>query len=57
MQDNYDSPVEPSDTLTFANYGLRDFEVQYWTGSAWVAVPNGVVVGNNKVWRTISSRR
>jgi hypothetical protein len=32
-------------------YGLRDFEVQYWTGSAWAPVPGGTVTGNNKVWR------
>jgi hypothetical protein len=27
------------------------FDVQFWTGSAWVTVPNGSVVGNNLVWR------
>src|SRR5436190_2915780 len=32
-------------------YGLRDFEVQYWTGSAWAAIPGGTVTGNNLVWR------
>src|SRR5436190_16664232 len=32
-------------------YGLRDFEVQYWTGSAWAAIPGGTVAGNNLVWR------
>src|SRR5256885_5054063 len=36
------STLFPYTTLfrsTFSLYGLTDFEVQYWTGSAWVAVP------------------
>jgi hypothetical protein len=32
-------------------YGLRNFEVQYWTGSAWAPVPGGTVTNNNLVWR------
>jgi len=50
LQQNYSSPVEPTLTMT-SSYALTDFEVQYWTGSAWAAVPGGVVTGNNKVWR------
>jgi hypothetical protein len=37
--------------LTFSERGLTDFELQYWTGSAWQTVPGGSVTGNNKVWR------
>ena len=37
--------------MTFNLYGLRDFEVDYWTGSAWAAIPGGIVTGNNLVWR------
>jgi hypothetical protein len=51
MQDAYSSPVEPTPTMTFSFYGLRGFEVQYWTGSAWAAVPGGTVSNNNLVWR------
>jgi len=51
MQDNYSSPVEPTPTLTFTSWGLRAFEAQYWTGAAWVDVPNGAVTSNNLVWR------
>jgi hypothetical protein len=51
MQDNYGSPVEPTPTMTFANWGLRAFEVQYWTGSAWAPVPGASIVNNNLVWR------
>lgn len=51
LQDNYQNPVEPTETQTFSTHGVIDFEVQYWTGSAWVAIPNGSVTGNNKIWR------
>ncbi|MGI9026707.1 MAG: S8 family serine peptidase [Burkholderiaceae bacterium] len=51
LQDNYRSPVEPTDTMTFSLYGITDFDVQYWDGSTWVTVSGGAVSGNNKVWR------
>jgi hypothetical protein len=54
QQDNYVSPVEPTETLTFSNHGIRAFEVQYWNGSGWVTVPGGSVVGNTKVWRSFT---
>ena len=40
--------------MTFSQYGITDFDVQYWTGSAWAAVPGGSVRGNNKVWRKVT---
>ena len=52
LQDNYSNPVEPSDTLTFTQYGVTDFQVQGWNGSAWVAL--GSVTGNKLVKRTVS---
>jgi hypothetical protein len=36
-----------------AEGGLRAFEVQYWTGSAWAAVPGGTITNNNRVWRQV----
>ncbi len=51
MQDNYTAPVEPTLTMTFFYWGVRAFEVQYWNGTSWVAVPGGTVTNNNKVWR------
>jgi PKD repeat protein len=51
VQDNYAAPADPTLGTTFSLYGITDFEVQYWTGSGWVAVPGGVVTGNSKVWR------
>lgn len=46
--------VEPTPTMTFQVWGLIDFDVQYWTGSAWQLVPGGHVVDNNLVWRTFA---
>jgi hypothetical protein len=54
VQDNYKSPAEPIETMTFTKYGLVDFTLQYWTGSAWQAVSNGVVRGNTLVWRRVT---
>jgi len=51
VQDAF-TPVDPSDTLTFTRYGVTDFQVQAWNGSAWVAL--GSVAGNNLVKRTVS---
>jgi len=33
-QDNYTSPSEPTETMTFSSYGLTGYEVQYWNGTA-----------------------
>src|SRR5437868_4736046 len=52
LQDNLLNPIEPSDTLTFTQYGITDFTVQGWNGSAWVTL--GSVSGNNLVKRTVS---
>jgi pyrrolidone-carboxylate peptidase len=54
LQDDFNNPVEPTETMTFSQFGLQDFDVQYWTGSAWQAVPGGSVLNNNKVWRKIA---
>jgi hypothetical protein len=51
VQDNFASPVEPTDTQTFSLYGVTDFTVQGWNGSAWVTL--GTVSGNNLVKRTV----
>ena len=54
VQDNYNAPVEPTDTMTFSSYGMTAYDVQYWNGSAWVTVSGGSVTGNNKVWKKFS---
>lgn len=45
--------VEPTTTLT-STYAIKDFQVQYWTGSQWSVVPGGSVTGNQLVWRRFS---
>jgi hypothetical protein len=51
VQDNYSNPATPTLSMQFSQYGLTDFEVQYWTGSAWTDIPGGNVTGNRNVWR------
>jgi hypothetical protein len=52
LQDNYTNPIEPTDTLTFASYGVTAFSVQGWNGSAWVDL--ATVSGNTLVKRSLS---
>src|SRR4029077_3517002 len=51
LQDDYNNPVEPIEAQTFSQYGITDFNVQYWDGSSWLDVPNGHIAGNDLVWR------
>jgi hypothetical protein len=52
LQDNYPNPIEPTDNLTFTQYGVTDFTVQGWNGAAWVTLSS--VSGNNLVKRAVS---
>ncbi len=52
VQDQYWAPSQPTDTMTFNNYGLVNFAVQAWDGSAWTTL--ATVVGNNLVKRTVN---
>ena len=52
MQDNYETPVEPTDTMTFTLRGLTDFTVQGWNGTAWVTL--ATASGNNLIKRTLN---
>jgi hypothetical protein len=54
VQDSYAAPLEPTTAMIFSLYGLADFTVQFWSGSAWQAIPGGVVRGNSLVWRTVT---
>jgi peptidyl-Asp metalloendopeptidase len=54
LQDNYPNPVDPTLTDTFAQYGITNFDIQYWNGSAWITAPNGSIVNNNKVWTRLT---
>jgi hypothetical protein len=53
IQDNYQNPIEPNESMTFGAYGVMAFEAQYWNGSAWQTIPNGIITNNNKVWRKL----
>ena len=58
VQDNYGqrrSNRRPS--MTFTQYGISAFQVQYLNGSTWVDVPGGNVTGNNLVWRKFTFAR
>jgi len=52
IQNNWTSPVEPTDTLTFSLYGVTAFTVQTWNGAAWVT--QATITGNNLVKRTVT---
>src|SRR5204862_366912 len=54
VQDNYSAPTDPLPTMTSTQYGLKDFEAQYWTGNAWQTIPGASVTGNTLVWRQLS---
>jgi len=51
LQDSPFDPVEPVDGMAFANYGVQDFTVEGWTGSAWVLLAR--VANNTLVKRTV----
>lgn len=54
LPDDYKERSDPDPNLTFTQYGITDFDVQYWTGRAWRTVPNGAIRGNRNVVRKIS---
>jgi len=51
IQDNFSSPIEPTDNLTFSLYGLTDFTVYGFT-NAWI--PLVTITGNRLVKRTVT---
>lgn len=54
IQNQFNSPVEPTLTTPADLYGLLDFQVQTWDGTQWATVPGGVVTGNDKAMRVIT---
>jgi RHS repeat-associated protein len=51
LQDNYAGSSEPTESMTFTQWGLTAYQVQYWDGTNWTNVPGGSITGNNKIWR------
>lgn len=54
VQDQFQTPATPVQSQTFTRYGVTDFEVQAWNGSAFVTVQNGTIANNNQVWRSVT---
>jgi PKD repeat protein len=54
LKNDFNTPQEPTPDMPATLYGLLDFDVQYWNGSAWVTLPGGQVRGNDRVLRSIS---
>ncbi|HEX6398526.1 MAG TPA: discoidin domain-containing protein, partial [Steroidobacteraceae bacterium] len=53
VQDNYAAPLEPTDDMTFTQYGLTDFDVQARSSrGAWTTLAS--VAGNRLVKRTVT---
>lgn len=53
VQDNYQSPVEPTDLQAFAFYGLTDFSVQGWNDAlGWLTL--ATVTDNHFVRRSVA---
>lgn len=38
----------------FSQYGITDFDVQYWNGRTWRTVPGAAIRNNRNIWRMIS---
>ncbi|MEM7030838.1 MAG: glycosyl hydrolase [Chloroflexota bacterium] len=51
LQDDFENPVEPTLDMTFNQFGITDFAVEYWDNDAWQTIPGGLVSDNNKIWR------
>jgi hypothetical protein len=49
LADALNYSTEPTLTDTFTLYGLSDYDLDYWNGSAWINLAH--VTGNNLVWR------
>ncbi len=49
VRDDFLTSADPTTQTVGTLYTLQKFNVQYWSGTAWVTVPNGAVDGNNKV--------
>jgi|GEM_PF-2473806 len=53
LQDAYTIPSEPNSEMTFSQFGVTAFRINYWDSALaqWVMLIE--VQGNNKVWRNI----
>lgn len=49
MRDSFTDKTPVTQSEMFTSYGIRDFSIDYWNGTAWN--PLQAVSANNKVWR------
>ncbi|MDQ3805359.1 MAG: PKD domain-containing protein, partial [Acidobacteriota bacterium] len=54
VQNDFRNPVEPTPTTPATDYGIADFDVQYWDGDSWETVTGGNVTGNDKAMRVFA---
>jgi hypothetical protein len=54
LQNNFRAPVTPDQNTDASTYGILDFQMQTWNGTAWVTVPGGTITGNTKALRVIT---
>jgi hypothetical protein len=52
LQDNFNNPAEPTEEMTFSQYGVSSFRLSYWDSPTGQWIMLAQVDGNNKVWRT-----
>jgi hypothetical protein len=51
LQNNYWNGTEPTEQTSASWEGIKDFDVEYWNGSAWTLIPNGRITGNTNALR------
>lgn len=54
VQDNVTAPSEPKPDTGFTQYGITNFELQYWNGSAWAPILSSLRHDNKLVWNKIT---
>jgi|GEM_PF-314467 len=54
LQNNWTGGGEPTETTSCSAEGILDFDVQTWNGTAWVTVPGGALIGNDRAMRVIT---
>ncbi len=53
VRDDYLSVDEPNGSTPSTTYAIVNFNVQYWTGTAWTTVPGGNITNNEFVLRRL----
>ncbi len=54
VRDDYLNIEEPTISTVSTVFGIVNFNVEYWNGTAWASVPGGNISGNNLVLRKLT---